>query len=120
MHVTPPHLPIHPTEHTAAVVAALRRAQTLIPCEGSICAALDAADPRCELPPAAYAEAVAALRVGALVFGIEDPSSIGGHQEDAAHVFDIAVYNLTGAAADVPAALQAFTRAAGPQLEPLR
>ena len=120
MHVIPPQLPIHPTEHTAAVVAALRRGRRLVPCQGSICAALDAADPACELSPAAYAEAVAALRVGALVFGIDDPASIAGGQADAAYVFDIAVYNLTGSAADVPAALRAFTRAAGPPLEPLR
>jgi hypothetical protein len=113
-------LEINPTDNTADVVAALRLARTLMPREGSICAALDAADPAGELSPDAYGEAVAALKVGALVFGIDDPACVGAHQPDAAYVFDIAVYNLTGAQADVPAALAAFSRAAGPELEPTR
>ena len=113
-------LPINPTENTHDVVSVLRRARTLVPCDGSVCAALDAADPAGELSAAAYGEAVAALKVGSLVFGIADPACVGAHQADAAYVFDIALYNLTGAHADVPAALAAFSRAAGPDLEPTR
>jgi hypothetical protein len=120
MHQPPPPLPIAPTAHTATVVATLRRARGLVPCAGSICAALDAADPDGELPADAYAEAVAALRVGALVFGIDDPAQVGGHHPDAALVFDIACYHLTGAAPDAVHALRAFARAAGPPLEPVR
>jgi hypothetical protein len=45
---------------------------------------------------------------------------VGAHDEDAALVFDIAVYHLTDSPADVPAALVAFRRAAGPLLPRVR
>ena len=111
-------LPIHPTPHTAAVVGALRRARDLIPCGGSLCAALDAADSDGELSGPAYREALAALEVGALVFGAGAPTRIGAHDPDAAGVVDVAIYHLTGAVADVGPALAAFRRAAGPPLQP--
>jgi hypothetical protein len=110
------HLAISPTEHTAAVVAALRRGRAAIPRAGSICAALDAADPAGQLSAAAFGEALAALKVGALVFGIEQPAAIGAQDPDAAYVFDLAIYHLTGSPADTRAALEAFRRAAGPPL----
>jgi len=68
----------------------------------------------------ARAVAVAALDVGARVFGYDSATEIGAHGGAAALVVDIAVYNLTGAAADIPAALNAFRRAAGPLLESTR
>ena len=47
-------------------------------------------------------------------------TDVGAHCDDAALVFDIAVYHLTGSAGDIPAALGAFRRAAGPLLERTR
>jgi hypothetical protein len=64
--------------------------------------------------------AFAALDVGARVFGHDAATEIGAHCDDAALVFDIAVYHLTDAGADIPAALRAFRRAAGPLLERTR
>ena len=113
-------LPVSPTAHTAAAVTALRAARRQIPCPGSICAALDLADPAGELPPEVYREAVAALDVAARVFGHATAAGVGAHHDDAALATDIAIYHLTGAAADGDAALTAFRRAAGPLLEPTR
>ena len=72
------------------------------------------------LDPDAYREAVEALDVGARVFGHAAATDVGAHCDDAALVFDIAVYHLTGSAGDIPAALSAFRRAAGPLLERTR
>jgi hypothetical protein len=113
-------LSVASTPHTAEAVRALREARRQIPCAGSLCAALDLADPAGAVSPDAYAEAVAALDVGARVFGYDAATEIGAHGNAAALVIDVAVYNLTGAAADIPAALNAFRRAAGPLLEPTR
>jgi hypothetical protein len=104
------------TPFTAAAVTALRGARAAVPCAGSVCAALDAADPDGDLDPAAYCEAVEALDVGARVFGHSCATAVGAHHDDAALVFDIAVYHLTGSPSDVPSALTAFRRAAGPLL----
>ena len=116
----PMELSVSPTPHTAAVVRAIRDARLQIPCRGSLCAALDLADPDGTLDPDAYAEAVLALDVGARVFGHDTATEVGAHCDDAALVLDIAVYHLTGSAADIPAALEAFRRAAGPLLERTR
>ncbi len=113
-------LSVAPTAHTAAAVRLLREGRRQVPCAGSLCAALDLADPAGEVAPEAYAEAVSALDVGARVFGYDAATEIGGHSASAALVIDVAVYNLTGAATDVPAALNAFRRAAGPLLSPTR
>lgn len=113
-------LSVAPTPHTAAAVRLLREVRRQVPCAGSVCAALDLADPAGGVAPDAYAEAVAALDVGARVFGYDAATEIGAHSDDAALVADVAVYNLTGSAVDVPAALSAFRRAAGPLLEPTR
>jgi hypothetical protein len=113
-------LSVAPSPHTAAAVRLLRAARHRIPCAGSLCAALDLADPAGAVGPDAYAESVAALDVGARVFGYDAATEVGAHSHDAVLVADIAVYNLTGAAADIPAALNAFRRAAGPLLEPTR
>jgi hypothetical protein len=113
-------LSVSATPHTTAAVRALREARRQIPCAGSLCAALDLADPAGSVAPDAYAEAVAALDVGARVFGYDAATEIGAHGDVAALVIDVAVYNLTGAAADIPAALNAFRRAAGPLLESTR
>ena len=120
--VVPPHLhlSVAPTLHTAAAVRLLRDARRQVPCGGSLCAALDLADPAGSVEPDVYAEAVKALDVGARVFGCEAATEIGAHDGAAALVVDIAVYNLTGAPADIPAALNAFRRAAGPLLESTR
>jgi hypothetical protein len=119
--VLPPlQLPVAPTPHTAAAVRLLRQARRRVPCGGSLCAALDLADSAGAVSPDAYAEAVAALDVGARVFGYDAATEIGAHGGAAALVVDVAVYNLTGAATDIPAALNAFRRAAGPLLEPTR
>ena len=117
---SPLELSVTPTLHTAAAVRAVRDARVQVPCHGSLCAALDLADPAGMLEPDAYGEAVGALDVAARVFGHDAATEIGAHCEDAALVFDIAVYHLTGAAADIPAALAAFRRAAGPLLERTR
>jgi hypothetical protein len=117
---SPLELPVSPTPHTAAAVRAIRDARGQVPCHGSLCAALDLADPEGALVADAYGEAVAALDVAARVFGHDAATEVGAHCEDAALVFDIAVYHLTGAAADIPAALDAFRRAAGPLLERTR
>ena len=61
-----------------------------------------------------------ALDVGARVFGHVTATEVGAHCDDAALVLDVAVYHLTGSAADIPAALEAFRRAAGPLLERTR
>ena len=98
----------------------LREARREVPCAGSLCAALDLADPAGEVAPEAYTEAVTALDVGARVFGYAAATEIGAHCASAALVIDVAVYNLTGAATDIPAALNAFRRAAGPLLESTR
>ena len=111
-----PLLRISPTAQTAAAVALLRAARTQLPCRGSICAGLDRADPDGRVRREVYAEAVAALDVAARVFGIGAATGVGAHQPDAAYVFDIALYHLTGAAPDIAAALTAFRRAAGPIL----
>ena len=108
------------TPHTAAAVRLLRRARRQVPCAGSLCAALDLADPAGDVAPEAYAEAVSALDVGARVFGYDAAIEIGAHSRPAALVIDVAVYSLTGAVTDVPAALNAFRRAAGPLLESTR
>lgn len=113
-------LRVRPTPHTPTVVRAVRDARAQIPCHGSLCAALDLADPAGALDPDAYREAVEALDVGARVFGHDAATDVGAHCEDAAFVFDIAVYHLTGSGADIPAALEAFRRAAGPLLERTR
>ncbi len=113
-------LSVSPTPHTAAAVRTIREARAQIPCHGSLCAALDLADPRGALDADAYREAVAALDVGARVFGHDNAIDVGAHCDDAALVLDIAVYHLTGSAADIPAALEAFRRAAGPLLERTR
>lgn len=113
-------LSVAPTAHTAGAVRLLRAARRQVPCAGSLCAAVDLADPEGALAPEVYAEAVAALDVGARVFGYDRATEIGAHGDDAALVVDVAVYSLTGAASDVPAALVAFRRAAGPLLEPTR
>ncbi|HEY3764164.1 MAG TPA: hypothetical protein VGL44_03320 [Gaiellales bacterium] len=113
-------LSVSPTPHTATVVAALRTARRHVPCPGSLCAAVDLADPAGALPAEAYGESIAALDVGARVFGYDAATEIGAHSDDAALVIDVAVYHLTGAPGDVPAALNAFRRAAGPLLEPTR
>jgi hypothetical protein len=113
-------LSVVPTPHTATAVRLLREARRRVPCAGSLCAALDLADPAGAVSPEAYAEAVAALDVGGRVFGYDAATEIGAHSGAAGLVVDVAVYNLTGAAADVPAALNAFRRAAGPLLEPTR
>jgi hypothetical protein len=116
----PPELSVAPTPHTAAAVRAIRDARAQVPCRGSLCAALDLADPDGALDPDAYREAVFALDVGARVFGHDAATEVGAHCEDAALAFDIAVYHLTGAGGDIPAALSAFRRAAGPLLERTR
>jgi hypothetical protein len=108
------------TAHTATAVCALREARGVIPCAGSLAAALDRADPAGLLHPNAFAEALEALDVAARVFGHRSAIVIGAHHPDAALVFDVAVYHLTGAPGDVPAALIAFRRAAGPPLPGLR
>ena len=113
-------LPVTVTPHTASAVTALRHARGLIPCAGSLCRALDLADPAGELDTGAYGEAVEALDVAARVFGYDCAAQVGALDEDAALVFDIAVYHLTGSPADVPAALTAFQRAAGPMLPRIR
>jgi hypothetical protein len=113
-------LAVSPTPHTAAAVTALRGARRQIPCPGSVCAALDLADPAGELPAPAYAEAVFALDVAARVFGHGSAAAVGAHHDDAALLCDIAVYHLTGAEPDLPAALVAFRRAGGPLLDPTR
>jgi hypothetical protein len=113
-------LSVSPTAHTAAVVRAIRDARAQIPCHGSLCAALDLADPSGALDADAYREAVHALDVGARVFGHDTAAEVGAHCDDAALVLDIAVYHLTGSPADIPAALEAFRRAAGPLLERTR
>jgi len=113
-------LSVAPTPHTAAAVRALRSARRQVPCAGSLCAAVDRADPAGAMPAAAYSECIAALDVGARVFGYDAATEIGAHCDDAALVIDVAVYHLTGAAGDIPAALNAFRRAAGPLLEPTR
>jgi hypothetical protein len=113
-------LSVAPTPHTEAAVRLLRAARRQVPCAGSLCAALDLADPAGAVNPDAYSEAVAALDVGARVFGYDAATEIGAHSAAAALVVDVAVYHLTGAAADIPAALNAFRRAAGPLLEPTR
>ena len=113
-------LSVSPTAHTAAAVRAIRDARAQIPCQGSLCAALDLADPDGTLDQDAYREAVAALDVGARVFGHDAATDVGAHCDDAALVLDIAAYHLTGSGADVPAALEAFRRAAGPLLERTR
>jgi hypothetical protein len=113
-------LPVSVTPHTASAVTALRRARTLVPCSGSLCRALDATDPAGDLDTDAFGEAVDALDVAARVFGYDSAAQVGAHDQDAALVFDIAVYHLTGSPADVPAALKAFQRAAGPLLPRVR
>src|SRR5436190_20816363 len=113
-------LPVTVTRHTATAVRALRDARAAIPCDGSLAAALDRADPAGALDPQAFAEALEALDVGARVFGHRSAIVVGAHDPDAALVFDVAVYHLTGSPADVPAALIAFRRAAGPLLPELR
>jgi hypothetical protein len=113
-------LSVAPTDHTADAVRLLRSARRQIPCAGSLCAAVDLADPQGALAVEVYAEAVTALDIGARVFGYDRATEIGAHSDDAALVVDVAVYNLTGALADIPAALGAFRRAAGPLLEPTR
>jgi hypothetical protein len=113
-------LSVAPTAHTAAAVRALRAARRHVPCAGSLCAAVDHADPAGAVDPAAYTECIAALDVGARVFGFDAATEIGAHNDDAALVIDVGVYHLTGAAADIPAALNAFHRAAGPLLERTR
>lgn len=113
-------LSVSPTRHTATAVRAMRDGRAQIPCHGSLCAAVDLADLAGALDPEAYREAVEALDVGARVFGHAAATEVGAHCDDAALVFDIAVYNLTGSAGDIPAALSAFRRAAGPLLERTR
>jgi ABC-type Co2+ transport system permease subunit len=113
-------LSVSPTPHTAAAVRVIRDARLQIPCHGSLCAALDLADPDGTLDPEVYSEAVTALDVGARVFGHDTATEVGAHCDDAALVLDVAVYHLTGSAADIPAALAAFRRAAGPLLERTR
>ena len=73
-------LRVSPTPHTAAAVRVLRSARSSFPLAGSICAALDAADPDGRLDSGAYAEAVTALDVAARVFGHEGAVDVGGHQ----------------------------------------
>src|SRR5918911_1731623 len=68
MHGPVPELSVAPTAHTAAAVRAVREARGQVPCHGSLCAALDLADPAGTLDPAAYHEAVGALDVAARVF----------------------------------------------------
>jgi len=119
--VTPDlQLAVVPTPHTTAAVRLLRAARRQIPCGGSLCAALDLADPAGEVAPEAYAEAVSALDIGARVFGFAAATEIGAHSASAALVVDVAVYSLTGAVTDIPAAQNGFRRAAGPLLEPTR
>jgi hypothetical protein len=113
-------LSVAPTAHTAAAVRALRVARRHVPCTGSLCAAVDHADPAGAVAPEVYTECIAALDVGARVFGFDAATDIGAHNDDAALVIDVAVYHLTGATADIPAALNAFRRAAGPLLERTR
>jgi hypothetical protein len=113
-------LSVAPTDHTADAVRLLRAARRQVPCAGSLCAAVDLADPRGAHIAEVYAECVAALDVGARVFGYDHATAIGAHTDDAALVIDVAVYNLTGAASDIPAALNAFRRAAGRLLAPTR
>ena len=120
MSTSPLELSVTPTPHTAAAVRAVREARAQVPCHGSLCAALDLADPDGALEPAVYSEAVRALDIGARVFGHDAATEVGAHCEDAALVFDVAVYHLTGSQADIPAALHAFRRAAGPLLEQTR
>ena len=120
MSLPTPQLSVAPTPHTADAVRALRSARRQVPCAGSLCAAVDRADPAGAMPAAAYSECIAALDVGARVFGYDAATEIGAHSDDAALVIDVAVYHLTGAAGDIPAALNAFRRAAGPLLEPTR
>ena len=117
---TPTQLSVTPTPHTAEAVRVLRGARRQVPCAGSLCAAVDLADPAGAVTAAAYSECIAALDVGARVFGYDTATEIGAHSDDAALVIDVAVYHLTGAAGDIPAALNAFHRAAGPLLEPTR
>jgi hypothetical protein len=116
----PIQLSVTPTPHTAEAVRVLRQARRHVPCAGSLCAAIDASDPSGSLAAEVYAECIAALDVGARVFGFDAATEIGGHCDDAALVVDVAVYHLTGAGGDVPAALNAFRRAAGPLLERTR
>jgi hypothetical protein len=113
-------LPVMVTPHTATAVTALRQGRELVPCAGSVCRALDTADPNGDLEADAYAEAVEALDVAARVFGHGCAADVGAHDADTALLFDIAVYHLTGSPADVPAALAAFRRAAGPLLPRVR
>lgn len=54
------------------------------------------------------------------MFGHAAATDIGAYSDDAALVFDIAAYHLTGSEGDIPAALSAFRRAAGPLLERTR
>ena len=116
----PLQLSVSPTPHTAEAVGVLRAARRQVPCAGSLCAAVDLADPAGEVFPEVYGETIAALDVGARVFGFDSATEIGAHSDDAALVIDVAVYHLTGAAGDISAALNAFRRAAGPLLEPTR
>jgi hypothetical protein len=116
----PTQLSVTPTPHSAEAVRVLRSARREVPCAGSLCAAVDLADPDGAVAADAYTECVTALDVGARVFGYDAATEIGAHSDDAALVIDVAVYHLTGAAGDIPAALNAFRRAAGPLLEPTR
>jgi hypothetical protein len=117
---TSAQLSVTPTPHTADAVRLLRYARRQVPCAGSLCAAVDLADPAGAVAPEAYSEGIAALDVGARIFGYDTATEIGAHSDDAALVVDVAIYHLTGAAGDIPAALNAFRRAAGPLLEPTR
>jgi hypothetical protein len=116
----PLQLSVSPTPHTAQAVGVLRAARRHVPCAGSLCAAVDLADPAGAVPPEVYAESIAALDVGARVFGFDSATEIGAHCDAAALVIDVAVYHLTGATGDIPAALNAFHRAAGPLLDGTR
>jgi hypothetical protein len=117
---TPLQLPVTLTQHTAEAVRTLRAARRHVPCPGSLCAAVDASDPCGALAAEVYAECIDALDVGARVFGFARATEVGAHCDDSALVIDVAVYHLTGAMGDVPAALNAFRRAAGPLLERTR
>ena len=116
----PLQLPVTVTPHTADAVRLLRDARTRVPCTGSLCAALDAADPDGAAACEVYAEALFALDVAARVFGLDAATCIGAHQPEAVLVIDVGVYHLTGAPTDLRPALVAFRRAAGPPLEPVQ
>jgi hypothetical protein len=75
-------LAVAATPQTAAAARMLRAARAQVPCRGSICAAIDLSDPDGVVQSDVYREAVAALDVGARVFGHPAATGIGAHCEE--------------------------------------